>query len=749
MNAKPGRALAVVLAIVTAGWAAEPQRASLPADFFPYGAMHMSTISHWQHYLPPIDEYVAYLDKDLARMKEIGCNSLAAHVDWYDIEPAEGEFNFERLDRIMDLVEKHGLKVLLWPWPELQPEWVGRKFTDARWTAADDYKPGPTCWDHPQVRSLTERFVRTVVNRYKDHPSVLAWDLGAEAGIWVTSMGPVDQAPAARLYCYCPHTAARYRDWLKAKYGSIDKLNEVWATYYKSFTEVQPLRMGIFERGQIHWLDWREFMLANTTDFQRMKIETARQSDPNHPITAHIGAWGGGYIYSCTDEVGISRNVDVLGMSFFPFWFEYGLGWYDPSIGGMHLDGNRSSAPGKKFWVEEMQGGPSIFGLKYRSRFPTPEDIRLWCWQAVGHGVTGIFYWNWRPETTGIECGGFGLVDYDGSPTPWAEAAGEVGRQLQKHAKRFLDSSPSPAQIAIIHDPRTFIQAHGENNVGAYINSVRGLYRALFRANVPVDFVTPAQFSTTDLSRYKAIYLPFAYTMSREEARQLAAYVEGGGHLFAGVFCAFKDDRTFLYEVVPGGGLADVLHVRQSYVNPGGGKMKIVNGREMIRSLPVGTELPVHRYKERLTLLPGAEIVAEFDDKSPAVVAGRYGQGRTLYVGTMLCLQYDGSQDVNVRKFLVDFALAAGVQPPVNVHATPDNGHFEARVLEGPAGKTVILLNSGHEQITTDLSFMGDAGAVVSDLLTGEILETGADGNNLRLSLTMPGQHVRVLVMNK
>lgn len=722
---------------------------SLPADFFPCGAMHMSTISHWQHYLPPVDEYAAYMDKDMARMKEVGFNSMAAHVDWYDIEPAPGEFNFDRLDRLMDLAEKHGLKMLLWPWPELQPEWVARQYPDAQWLSVTDFKPGPACWDHPEVRKLTDRFVRTVVDRYKGRPSVLAWDVGAEAGVWVSSATPVDRSAAADLYCYCPHTAARYRDWLKQKYGSLDKLNEVWATYYKDWSEIQPVRVGAFERAQIYWLDWRQFMLWNTAEFQRIKAEAARACDPNRPITCHLGGWGWAYVHHAADEYQIAEHFDFVGLSFFPFWLERS-GPYDSSVGSMILDGIRSAGGGKPMWVEELQGGPSIFGLNYRSRFPTPSDIRLWNWQCVAHGATGIFYWNWRPETTGIEAAGFGLVNYDGSLTDRAREAGVVAKELNRHANRLLSSKPVAAQVAIWHDPRSFIQAFGEQDGGLYSSSVRGAYRAFFRANIPVDLVGPEQLMKAEPERYRAIYLPFAYIVSREEGRWLAQYVEQGGHLFAATWCAQKDERTFLYETVPGAGLHELFGYRELTFQPAGqAPATFVDGRGLITSLQAAAKLPVQRYTQRLDLLPGAEVVAEFDDKSPAMVATRHGKGRTLYAATPMCHGYDATSDGNLQKVLLDFASAASVEAPVRIQAQPDNNEVVARVLNGPAGRTVVIINHSWADKKVGVTIPNAAKATVSDLLEGKAVENATAESRIRVSLQIPARQVRVLAVKE
>ncbi len=720
---------------------------SLPADFFPCGAMHMSTISHWQHYLPPVDEWAAYMDKDLARMKEVGLNSMAAHVDWYDIEPAPGEFNFERLDRLMDLVDKHGLRILLWPWPELQPEWVARQYPDGQWLSVTDFKPGPACWDHPAVRKLIDRFVRTVVTRYKDRPSVLAWDVGAEAGVWVSAATPVDRTAAADLYCYCPHTAARYRDWLRQKYGALDKLNEVWATYYKDWSEIEPVRVGAFERAQIFWLDWRQFMLWNTAEFQRVKAEAARACDPNRPITCHLGGWGWGYVHNSTDEYQIGKHFDFVGLSFFPFWLERGQA-YDSSIGGMMLDGVRSAGDGKPMWVEELQGGPSIFGLSYRSRFPTPSDIRLWNWQCVAHGASGVFYWNWRPETTGIEAAGFGLVNYDGSLTDRARAAGEVARDLNRHASRLLSSKPVPAQVAILCDPRVFIQAHGEQDAGLYVASVRGAYRAFYRASIPADLVISEQLMKADPARYKLICLPFAYLLSREEGQWLSKYVEQGGYLVAGTWCAQKDERTFLYETVPGAGLAELFGCReQAFQTIGQASATLVDGRGLITLLKPGAKLPAQRYTQQLELLPGAEVVAEFDDKSPAMVAARRGKGRTLYAATLLFLGYDATADGNLQKVLLDAASAAGIEAPIRVQAQPDANEVVARVLEGPGGKTVVIANHSWADKKADVTIPRAAKARVFDLLSGKDVGTSVDGAAARFSLPIPARQARALAV--
>ena len=75
-------------------------------SIFPFGAIHFSTFTHWQYYLQPIAEWRAWLERDLRQMKDLGLNTIVAHIDWYDAEPAQGAYDFSRSDVVVELAEK-------------------------------------------------------------------------------------------------------------------------------------------------------------------------------------------------------------------------------------------------------------------------------------------------------------------------------------------------------------------------------------------------------------------------------------------------------------------------------------------------------------------------------------------------------------------------------------------------------------------------------------------------------------------
>jgi beta-galactosidase len=529
-------------------------------------------------------------------------------------------------------------------------------------------------------------------------------------------------------------------------------LNELWSTYYQRWDEIEPLRTGIFERAQAAWVDWREFMLWNLADFQHFKADAARRADPTRPITCHIGGVGSDYVYHCADEYQVTEFMDVVGLSFFPYWMMYGSGSYELSWGALALDGVRSFGRGKPMWVEELQGGPSVYGMHYHSPEPQPEDIRLWVWQVIAHGGKGIHFWNWRPELTGIEASGFGMVAADGSPTPRAQAAGDLGKLLQRHAKRIMSAQAWPAEIAILHSPRTAILAFGEEEAGWPFQSERGVYRALWRHQMPVDFIVTRQLAeSVDLSRYRIIYVPLAYTLSRAEGDQLRKFVASGGTLVGDLWCGLKDEHTFIYEQMPGAGLAEVFGCEMRELVPSNSSsVNLLNPETFGSSLAAGTRFEVKRYRAKMKPKQGCRIVGVFEDGSPAVLVNDYQKGKAVYVPALLGLAFDEKPDENLARFLADLALWSGVRSPIQLESTPAQALSECRLLRGEKDDMLVLLNHSEQPVSCQIRLLlaRHRGATLSDLLSGDTVPARQDSRSMVVDVKLDPTAVKVWLMS-
>lgn len=117
--------------------------------------------------------YATYLGLDWKASFNLILNDLAVKrlrlsTPWREVEPVDNEFNFVDTDYLLDQANKNGAEVLLVVgmkqprWPECQiPDW-------ARQLTINDRQK--------QVLNLIE----TVVTRYKNHPSIHAWQVENE-----------------------------------------------------------------------------------------------------------------------------------------------------------------------------------------------------------------------------------------------------------------------------------------------------------------------------------------------------------------------------------------------------------------------------------------------------------------------------------------------------------------------------------------------------------------------------------------
>ena len=96
--------------------------------------------------------------RDLRQIKSLGFNAIRPWMDWASGEPAEGRYQFDTLEVLLELAGQEGLKVVLQVYMDAAPDWVGRKYPDSHFVAASGHvmksesSPG-FCGDHAGVRA--------------------------------------------------------------------------------------------------------------------------------------------------------------------------------------------------------------------------------------------------------------------------------------------------------------------------------------------------------------------------------------------------------------------------------------------------------------------------------------------------------------------------------------------------------------------------------------------------------------------
>jgi beta-galactosidase len=697
--------------------------------------------------------------KDVRAIKELGFNTVRAWIDWASGEPAEGKYDFETLDVLLELAQEERLKLVLQVYMDSAPQWIGRKYPDSLFVSSNGQSIQPEsspgyCRDHPGVRAVDNAFYRALAEHVRSHPAFVGWDLWSEPHVinWANPTWIPNPE-----FCFCPNTVNRFRGWLEKKYGSIDKLNAAWYRRFAGWEEVQPSRMSTI-LSYTDYIDWKSFIVSKLGEDLRDRYEAVKQAAPATIVTSHaagVGLFASPHHWEGqSDDWRMAREVDFYGTSFYPkhsAFVDRDVPWRAALLDFTRSFGYDEGRQG--FWVGELQGGFGTISVNVSSTV-TPDDLSVWTWSALARGAKGINYYAWYPMNSGYESGGFGLNHLDGTVTDRARQAGAIARIVDRNQALFLEARPPRAEVAVIYNPlahfvggRQRAAAYGGPQgevVGIERDSLLGPHRALFPRNVPLDYVHIDHLSADKLAQYKLVIFPYPLMLPERSVSVLTEYVRQGGALVAEARLAWNNERGYASERIPGLGLWDVMGCREAAI------ATAPNGRTTIRwtstdlpGLAPGSVLPARWYKE--TLEPGspnARVVAQFEDGSAAAVMSSYGKGRTLTLGSYVSAAAQSTPTPEAERFFAGLVEWAGITLPVRVSGTP----VEARYLESGRDALLFVFNHGKDVARSEVWLRRVAGDyVATDLVSGSAVPVPGAADGLSVSVELPPSGVKVM----
>jgi beta-galactosidase len=450
----------------------------------------------------------------------------------------------------------------------------------------------------------------------------------------------------------------------------------------------------------------------------------------------------------------MARQVDYYGTSFYPkhsAFVDRDVPWRAALLDFARSFGYAGGRSG--FYIGELQGGFGTIALNV-SPSVTPEDLRIWTWSALARGAKAICYYAWYPMSTGYESGGFGLIQLDGTITDRSRTAGEISRVVGRNASLFLKARPVPSEAAVLYNPlmhfvggRQRAAAYGGPQgevAGIERDSLLGIHRALFPANIPLDYVHVDDISAQALAQYRLVYFPYPLMMPAEAAGVLKEYVRGGGTLVAEARLGWNDERGRAAETLPGMGLHEIMGCREEHVQTGeAGRTELRWDSELIPGIGKGDVIPARWYEETLAPLGSAStVVARFADGRAGAVLSSYGKGRTLMLGSYVSAAFQNRPSETTRRFFTGLLQWAGVQPPVQV----SNGEIEVQTLQSGKDRLLFAFNHGKQQASPTIRLAAVAGKVrARDLIADSEMPVKTDGKSVSFTCAiMPGD-VRVI----
>ena len=621
-------------------------------------------------------------DEDVRLMREAGVNLVSLGIfSWAKLEPHPGEYDFGWLDRIISLLHEKGVMVNLATATASPPPWLAKLHPESLPVTQNGVvlHPGARQQYCPSSTAYKERaseLVRRVADRYKDHPALAMWHVNNEYGCHVAE-------------CYCDASAEHFRDWLRARYGDLDALNEAWGTSfwsqrYGEWGEVLPPRSAPTFANPTQQLDFRRFSSDALLELYEMEKEILREATPDIPITTNFMGF-----FKPVDYWKWAPREDLVSDDSYP----------DPSDPEAHIraamsrDLMRSLGDGAA-WVLMEQTTVRVNWRK-RNVPKRPNEMRLWSYGAVARGAEGIMFFQWRQSRAGAEKYHSAMVPH--VPTEdsrsWREVS-RLGAELGKLDE--LLGARGEAETAILLDWESWWALEIDSKPSAAVRMLEGLYsfyKPLYGANVPVDFAHPG----SDLSSYKLVIAPHLYLVTDDSAENVRQFVAAGGTLLMSFFSGIVDARDHIrlggypapFRELLGLQIEDFVPMATGESN----RLDTTGGE----TCDLWADL-IH--------LQGAESLASYTGGfyagTPAITRNVYGEGTAYYLGTRPEHRYTNS-------LLQGACEGAGVRPTAEVQPGIDAVRRKTEVAS-----FLFLLNHNEEAVEVRLPNPG------RDLLTGK-----------------------------
>jgi beta-galactosidase len=624
--------------------------------------------------------------QDVGLMVDAGVNVVRmGEFAWGLYEREEGKFDFSWMQRMMDLLGEAKIQVVLGTPTAAPPPWLSRKYPEILPLDRDGLRwhegtRRAVCLNNNVFRDRSEIIVRQLAKALGKHPQLIAWQIDNGLGGHGTE------------FSYNEETREDWVQWLKLKYETIDRLNEMlgnrfWGQMVSQWDEVPMPRRAPTVHNPALLMDWMRFSSDSLVAYARMQAGILRELTPNIPLTQNLRAMTRDF-----DHFDMAESIDFVSVD------------SDATVktrsaeNACYIDMMRSlkkgniRAPGgahSGFWVMEHKAG-NVNWSEVNS-LVRPGVVRLFTYQWISRGADGVLYFLWRQPRIGSEKFYGGVLTHDGRADGRVyQEVKQVGHELDL-LKPVLEGTRVVADVAILVSPENDWNMRHVPQPSRHFSQrdhLQLFYNAFHARNIPVDFARP----TEDLSRYKVVIAPSLQLLAGGEADLLKLYVMNGGTLVATCNTGLVDE----HHMAPDSGfphdLTDVFGLEVMEFDP------IPPGEENHIAVKAGfTATHLHPGRlwcdiiRPLSCQVLATFAKDFYAGAPALTLNTFGAGRAIYIGT-----------VSHQPFYLDLVgylrQLCGVHPLLKV---PDNVEVSAREKDGT--RVYFLLN--HQSTPIRLTF--------------------------------------------
>jgi beta-galactosidase len=537
--------IATLLIAVLVAWAAIPAFAQQkPTPFFNPAEMMTVGVYYYPEAWPE-----SQWARDIANIKKLGMEYIhMGEFAWGFMEPEEGKFDFDWLEKNVRFAADNGLKVILCTPSPTPPIWLSRNhpevlMIDALGRRMNHGSREHACWSVPLYRQYVEKVVTQLGRRFGSNPAVWGWQIDNELSHY------------GKNYCHCGACQGKFRAWLKQRYGTIRQLNRDWGTafwsqMYQNFDQIDiPNEQELVAQINPHaLLDFQRWFAAEAADYIRFQADLLRKNTRGQWVTTNFMS-----MHREVDPSLSGKDLDVVTWTIYPAHGNLNDGPLGFRLGdGAVLSFMHSftrSINGRE-GLMELQPGQVNWGEV--NPWPYPGAIRMWILQAFASGAKLVCTYRYRQPLSGSELYHSGLVLTDGvTPSTGGREYAKAMEDIRSLRSHFRTEAKEPAEYSARRtgflysfDNRRDIDNHPQSNRWDTLGHLLKHYKALKALGCPVDVIAEDR----DYSKYPFLVAAAYQMVDQALIRKLTGYVQAGGHLVLTSRTGQKDRRGHLWE---------------------------------------------------------------------------------------------------------------------------------------------------------------------------------------------------------
>ncbi|MGO4892006.1 beta-galactosidase [Flavobacterium sp. W21_SRS_FM6] len=473
----------------------------------------MKKLFHGVCYYPELWP-IAEIDRDIQEMLKLGINVVRmGEFSWSTTEPEQGKISLDLFTMVMDKCHAAGIDVIMCTPTATPPIWLThghpeRCFKDENGVIMSHGARQHASYEHPEVQKACFTIIKAMAKEFGQHPALIGWQIDNEMKAHVAE----DFSDAA---------VANWHQWLKNRFGRIEKLNDAWGTHmwsqhYQRFEQVPaPVKTPFLHSASLSTA-YKMFCRESIADFMKAQSDILNQYSAA-PVT-----------HNDNPAFNIHHERSMQALDFASFDAYPSSEQWAALV--FRSDMYRSAIPGRPFWLMETSvahnGWLGNHHTLHPKGFLAAESALIY-----SLGGEGFSYWLWRQQRSGAELPHSAIMSSWFQPSVGYSQVKQVNESRQKLEPLLVNSTVQDAAIGITYSDhaRAMIETEGLDKRQGFPRRYRDVVAMWHSYIMDLGFHRDVRFENAALDGLQVLITPAMPYVSEDFMQRTLAFVEQGG----------------------------------------------------------------------------------------------------------------------------------------------------------------------------------------------------------------------------